>query len=135
MMIEQGRDESMQYTFDAIAQLATATASDRGTVATLTTTNAKLATQLEASHAQIAQLKNDIATLNNKIKPAWQGQLPVKTTNNKQRQLLLVAWLSGSEIAYERNMQHEKERTSGCREQEQHNGRSPMGQGMMRRGS
>jgi hypothetical protein len=49
MMINQGRDESMQDTVDAIAQLATATASDRGTVATLTTTNAKLATQLEAS--------------------------------------------------------------------------------------
>jgi uncharacterized protein (UPF0335 family) len=82
MMIEQGRDESMQDTVDAIAQLATATASDRGTVATLTTTNAKLATQLEAAHAQITQLKNEIATLKNKIKPAWQGQRPVKTTNN-----------------------------------------------------
>jgi hypothetical protein len=42
MMIEQGRDDSMQETAEAIAQLATATASDRGTVATLTTTNAKL---------------------------------------------------------------------------------------------
>jgi uncharacterized protein YlxW (UPF0749 family) len=49
--------------------LATATASDRGTVATLTTTNAKLATQLESAHALIAQLKNEIATLKNKIKP------------------------------------------------------------------
>jgi hypothetical protein len=54
MMIEQGRDDSMQETAEAIAQLATATASDRGTVATLTTTNAKLATQLEAAHALIA---------------------------------------------------------------------------------
>jgi hypothetical protein len=43
MMIEQGRDESMQETAEAIAQLATATTSDRGTVATLTTTNTKLA--------------------------------------------------------------------------------------------
>jgi hypothetical protein len=43
MMIEQGRDESMQETAEEIAQLVTATASDRGTVATLTTTNAKLA--------------------------------------------------------------------------------------------
>jgi hypothetical protein len=34
MIIEQGRDDSMQETVDAIAQLATATASDRGTVAT-----------------------------------------------------------------------------------------------------
>jgi hypothetical protein len=58
MMIEQGRDESMQETADAIAQLARATASDRGTVSTLTTTNAKLANQLEAAHALIAQLKS-----------------------------------------------------------------------------
>jgi hypothetical protein len=82
MMIEQGRDETMQDTVDAIAQLATATASDRGTVATLTTKKSKLATQVEAAHAQIAQLKNNIATLKNKIKPAWQGQRPVKSTNN-----------------------------------------------------
>jgi hypothetical protein len=74
MMIKQGREETMQDTVDAIAQLATATASDRGTVATLTTTNAKLATQLEATQAQIAQLKDEIAALNNKIKPSWQGQ-------------------------------------------------------------
>jgi hypothetical protein len=46
MMIEQGSEETMQDTVDAIAQLAKTTASDRGTVATLTTTNAKLATQL-----------------------------------------------------------------------------------------
>jgi hypothetical protein len=78
MMIEQGRDESMQDTAEAIAQLATATASDRGTVATLTTTNAKLATQLEAAHELMAQLKNKTATLKNKIKPAWQGQRPPK---------------------------------------------------------
>jgi hypothetical protein len=33
MMIEQDRDGSMQYTAEGIAQLATVTASDRGTVA------------------------------------------------------------------------------------------------------
>jgi hypothetical protein len=82
MMIEQGRDESMQDTVNAIVQLATATASDQDTVATLTTTNAKLAAQLEAAHSLIAQLKNEIAMLKNKIKTAWQGQRPVKTTNN-----------------------------------------------------
>jgi hypothetical protein len=64
MMIEQGREETMQDTVDAISQLATATASDRVTVATLTTTNAKLAAQLEAAQAQIAQL---IAQLKDKI--------------------------------------------------------------------
>jgi hypothetical protein len=94
MMIEQGRDDSMQETVDAIAQLATATASDWGTVATLTTTNAKLANQLEAAHALIAQLKNEIATLKNKIKPAWQGQRPVKTTNNDS-----FCWSHGYQVA------------------------------------
>jgi predicted RNase H-like nuclease (RuvC/YqgF family) len=60
----------MHETAEAIAQLATATDSDRSTVVTLTTTNAKLATQLEDDNALIAQLKNEIATLKNKIKPA-----------------------------------------------------------------
>jgi hypothetical protein len=93
-MIEQGRDDSMQETVEAITQLATATASDRGTVATLTTTNAKLANQLEAAHALIAQLKNEIATLKNKIKPAWQGQRPAKTTNND-----IYCWSHGYQVA------------------------------------
>jgi hypothetical protein len=87
MMIEQSQPEPMNDTAEAIAQLATATASDRSTVATLTKTNAKLATQLEAANALIEQLKNEIATLNNKIKPAWSRQ------NYEQQQLLLVAWL------------------------------------------
>jgi hypothetical protein len=84
----------MQDTVDAIAQLATATASDRGTVATLTTNNAKLATQLEVAHAQIAQLKNEIVILKNKIKPAWQVQRPVKTTNNES-----YCWSHGYQVA------------------------------------
>jgi hypothetical protein len=46
MMIEQGCGETMQENVDAIAQLATATASYRGTVDTITETNAKLASQL-----------------------------------------------------------------------------------------
>jgi hypothetical protein len=82
MTIEQCRDDSMQETAEAIAQMAIATASDWGTVATLTTTNAQLANQHEAAHALIAQLKSKIATLKNKIKPAWQGQRPARTTNN-----------------------------------------------------
>jgi hypothetical protein len=94
MMIEQGRDEWMQNTADAIAQLATATASYRGTVETLNTTNVKLATQLEAAHKLIAQLKNEIATLKNRIKPSWQGQRPVKTTNIDS-----YCWLHGYQVA------------------------------------
>jgi hypothetical protein len=82
MMIEQGRDDSMQETAESIAQLAKATASDRGTVATLNTTNTKLTNQLEAAHALIAQLKSEIATLKIKIKPVWHGQRPTRTTNN-----------------------------------------------------
>jgi predicted RNase H-like nuclease (RuvC/YqgF family) len=82
MMIEQGRDESIQETAEEIAQLATAMASDRSTVETLTITNTKLANQLEAAHALIAQLKSEIAALKIKIKPVWQGQRPTRTTNN-----------------------------------------------------
>jgi hypothetical protein len=69
MMIEQGRYDSMQETAEAIAQLATTMTSDRGTLAALTTTNAKLANQLEAAHALIIQLNSKIATLKIKIKP------------------------------------------------------------------
>jgi hypothetical protein len=94
MMIEQGRDETMQETVDAIAQLATATASDPGTVSTLTTTNTKLAKQLEAAQAKIAQLKDEIEALKNKIKPAWQGQRPIKTTNND-----IYCWSHGYQVA------------------------------------
>jgi hypothetical protein len=72
----------MQETAEAIAQLATATASDRGTVAMLTTTNAKLANQLEAARALIAQLKSDIAIHKIKINPVWQGQRLARPTNN-----------------------------------------------------
>jgi hypothetical protein len=94
MMIEQGREETMQDTVDAISQLATATASTRKTIATLTTTNAKIDTQLEAAQAQIAQLKDEIAALKNKIKPAWQGQRPPKTTNNDS-----YCWSHGYQVA------------------------------------
>jgi hypothetical protein len=94
MMIEQGRDESMQETAEAIAQLVTAAASDRGTVATLTTTNANLANQLEAAHALAALLKSEIATLKIKIKPVWQGQRPTRTTNNDS-----YCWSHGYQVA------------------------------------
>jgi phage shock protein A len=77
-----------------IAQLATVMALYQGTVATLTTTNPKLDNQLEAAHALIAQLKNEIATLKNKIKPAWQGQRPAKTTNNNS-----YCWSHGNQLA------------------------------------
>jgi hypothetical protein len=94
MMIEQGRDDSMQETAEAIAQLATAKASDRGTVATLTTTNAKVANQLEAAHALITQLKSEIATQKIKIKPVWQGRRPPITTNNDS-----CCWSHGYQVA------------------------------------
>jgi hypothetical protein len=94
MMIEQSRPESMNETAEAFAQLATATDSDRSTVAKLTTTNAKLASQLEADNALIAQLKNEIATLKNNIKPAWQGQRPIRTTNNDS-----YCWSHGYQVA------------------------------------
>jgi hypothetical protein len=51
-------------------------------VAILTATNAKLTLQLEMSQAYAQKLKDEIAQLKLKLKPAWQGQRPYKTTNN-----------------------------------------------------
>jgi hypothetical protein len=53
-------DHYYQGTSDAIAQLAVATASDRGNVSILSTTNAKLILQLETSQAYVQKLKEDI---------------------------------------------------------------------------
>jgi predicted RNase H-like nuclease (RuvC/YqgF family) len=70
MMIENNHEVSFQGTVDAMAQLATATASERGTMATLTATNYKLASQLEASQAYIKNLKEEIAEFKAKMKTA-----------------------------------------------------------------
>jgi hypothetical protein len=132
MMIEHGREETMQDTVDAIAQLATATASDRGTVPTLTTNNAKLATQLETAQAYIAQLKDKIANLKNKIKPAWQGQRPHKTTKNDS-----YCWSHGYQVAKSHTSATCNMKKSGNKDtatKKQPYGRSPVGQ-RMRRGS
>jgi uncharacterized protein YaaN involved in tellurite resistance len=79
MVIE---DHRYQGTADAIAQLAVATSAYCETVAILTDTNAKLTLQLETSQAYVQKLKEYIAQLKLKLKSAWQGQRPPKTTNN-----------------------------------------------------
>jgi hypothetical protein len=62
MMIEQSRDGSMQETAEAIAQLATATASDHSTVATLTSPMQNLQPNLKrhmpSSHSSRAKSQN-----------------------------------------------------------------------------
>jgi hypothetical protein len=80
MMIENNRDGAFQGTMGAIAQFAIATTSDRRTVVmlTLTMTNSKITTQLESSQAYTNKIKEEIAHLNVKMKPAWQGQIPAK---------------------------------------------------------
>jgi hypothetical protein len=132
MMIEQVRDESMQETAEAIAQLVTATASDRSTLATLTTTNSKHANQLEADHALIAQLKIEIATLKIKIKSEWQGQRPTRTTNNDS-----YFWSHGYQVAKSHTSATCNIRKTGHQENatSQYHGWSSMGQRMIRRGS
>jgi hypothetical protein len=57
-------------------------ASDRGTVAMLTATNDKLASQLEAAQRYIKMIKDEVLALKAKLKPAWQGQRPAKSKNN-----------------------------------------------------
>jgi hypothetical protein len=71
-MIEQGHGEAMQGTVYTVAQLSTATGLDCGTVATITSTNAKLAAQLEAAQAYIKKLKDEI--LDSKKIPNWYGK-------------------------------------------------------------
>jgi hypothetical protein len=44
--------------------------------------HAKIASQLEAAKAYIKMLKDEIVALKAKIKPAWKGQRPAKSTNN-----------------------------------------------------
>jgi hypothetical protein len=83
----------MQDNVDVIVQLATATASDCRTVAMLTATNAKLASQLEATQAYIKMLKDDILALKANIIPAWQGQQPDKSANNNN-----YVWSHGHQV-------------------------------------
>jgi hypothetical protein len=93
VIIEQVSEVTMQGTVDAIAQLEIATASNRGTVATPTTTNGKLAAQLETSQAFIKKLKEEIANLKANMKMAWQGHFTSKSTSN----LLLVQWIPSTQ--------------------------------------
>jgi hypothetical protein len=89
MMIEKGQGEALHGTVYAIDQLATVMASDDGTVATLTTTNAKLTSQLEAAQAYIKTLKDEILALTVNIKPASEV--------DEQQYVLLVARSSVSQ--------------------------------------
>jgi hypothetical protein len=104
MMIEH---HPYQGTADAIAQLAVATASDRDTVATLTATNAKLTLQLETYQAYVQKLKEDIVQLKLKIKPAWQVQLPDKTTDNNS-----FCWSHGYQV-------HNQHTSASCKNQKE----------------
>jgi hypothetical protein len=111
MMIEQDCGDSMQDTVDTIAQLATATASDRGMVATLTAANAKLASQLEAAQSYIKVLKDEILSLKANIKPVWLGQQPAKSTNNNT-----YCWSHGHQIHKEHTSATCKARKDGHQE-------------------
>jgi hypothetical protein len=70
MMIEHSHEGTLKCTTDDIAQLKMATTSDRGTMATLTATNAKLTSQLKVSQAYTKKLKEEITDLKTNMKPA-----------------------------------------------------------------
>jgi hypothetical protein len=126
MTIEQGRGYTMQDTVNLIAQLATAMESDRGKIATLTATNAKCVSQMEAAQSYIKMLKDEILSLKAMSRPKT-GQV------NEQQQLLLVALSSGSQRPHERHLQSEKGRTPRDGDKGQHHGRRRLGKRMMRR--
>jgi hypothetical protein len=104
MMIEH---HPYQGTADTITQLVLATASDRGMVATLTSSNANLTFQLETSQAYIQKLKEDIVQLKLKIKPAWQGQRSAKTTDNDK-----YCWSHGYQV-------HNEHTSASCKNQKE----------------
>jgi hypothetical protein len=103
-MIEQGRGDTTQDTVDAIAPLARAMASYHGTVATLTASNAKLSSQLEAAQVYINMLRDYILALKAKLKPAWQGQRPAKSMKNNN-----YFWSHGHQV-------HKDHTSATCRE-------------------
>jgi hydroxypyruvate isomerase len=70
MMIGQGRQDTMQGTVNASAQLKTATALNRRTVAILAATNDKHVSQMEESQAYVKTLKDETSALKAKIKAA-----------------------------------------------------------------
>jgi hypothetical protein len=88
MMIENNRGELLQGTANAISKLAVATASDCGTVAMPTATNAKLTKQCEEAQAYTKKIKQDIVEIKAKIKPTWQRQQPFKVAKNDNYCLL-----------------------------------------------
>jgi hypothetical protein len=91
----------MQDSVEEIAQLATATASYRGTVAIL-------ATKCQTCHSTQGHPLSDHAAQERDrvIEEQDQTYLTGRTNHQdkKQRQLLLVAWLSGIEITYARDL-------------------------------
>jgi hypothetical protein len=55
--VTQNEDQMAKATIGALANLATATAADRGVVAALTQANSRLAKQLEENSSQLRELK------------------------------------------------------------------------------
>jgi hypothetical protein len=55
--VVQTEDQMAEATIGALANLAAATATDRGVVATLTEANARLAEQLEEKASELRELK------------------------------------------------------------------------------
>jgi hypothetical protein len=55
--VTQNEDQMAEATIGALANLATATAADRGVVAALTQANSRLAKQLEDNSSELRELK------------------------------------------------------------------------------
>jgi hypothetical protein len=79
-----------------------------------------ITTQLEAAQAQIAQPKDEIAALKNKTKPAWQGQIPTKATNNDS-----YCWSHGYQVVKSHMRATYRMKMSGHKDAENKN--NPMG--------
>jgi hypothetical protein len=75
----QTEDHMAEATIGALANLATATAADRGVVAALTQANSRLVKQLEETSSELRELK---ALLNQERRDKWGPRNITATANN-----------------------------------------------------
>jgi hypothetical protein len=84
----QTEDHMAEATIGALANLATATAADRGVVAALTQDNSRLVKQLEETLSELRELKT------------------LLHQERRGEQLLMDSWLQGGQDSHKPNVRH-----------------------------
>jgi hypothetical protein len=95
--VGQTEDQMAEATIGALSNLATATAADRGVVATLTQANTRLVKQLEDNSNELRELK----ALIKKERVEKRGQ---RSFNPSPKQLFLETWLKSWQHSHKSNL-------------------------------